>query len=124
VTQTIQHEWTDLGLLECLPVLPLEAAWFNMSALRRSWPHPALKRFTSGLPARFEDMSDPRCHGKHAACCPCFPVGHEQRAMPHLGMDRGHVSEIENGKRVINLLTLQTVASGLDTTMAKLLRGL
>ncbi|HXY04586.1 MAG TPA: helix-turn-helix transcriptional regulator [Terriglobales bacterium] len=42
----------------------------------------------------------------------------------HLGIDRGHVSEIENGKRVINLLTLQTVASGLDTTMAKLLKGL
>ena len=42
----------------------------------------------------------------------------------HLGMDRGHVSEIENGKRVINLLTLQTVASGLDTTMAKLLKDL
>jgi DNA-binding XRE family transcriptional regulator len=42
----------------------------------------------------------------------------------HLGIDRGHVSEIENGKRVINLLTLQTVASGLDTTMAKLLRDL
>jgi transcriptional regulator with XRE-family HTH domain len=39
-------------------------------------------------------------------------------------LDRGHISEIENGKRMMNLLTLQIVAKGLDTTMAKLLRGL
>jgi transcriptional regulator with XRE-family HTH domain len=42
----------------------------------------------------------------------------------HTGLDRGHISEIENGKRMMNLLTLQIVAKGLDTTMAKLLRGL
>lgn len=42
----------------------------------------------------------------------------------HTGLDRGHISEIENGKRMMNLLTLQTVAKGLDTTMASLLKGL
>lgn len=42
----------------------------------------------------------------------------------HTSLDRGHISEIENGKRMMNLLTLQTVAKGLDTTMSKLLRGL
>src|SRR5437660_1122224 len=31
----------------------------------------------------------------------------------HTGLDRGHISEIENGKRMMNLLTLQIVAKGL-----------
>lgn len=42
----------------------------------------------------------------------------------HLGINRGHLSDLELGKREIGLLMLQTVAKGLDTTMEKLLRGL
>ena len=42
----------------------------------------------------------------------------------HLGMDRGHVSEIECGKRMIALDTLQALAKGLDVTMSQLLKGL
>jgi transcriptional regulator with XRE-family HTH domain len=39
-------------------------------------------------------------------------------------MDRGHVSEIECGKRMITLDTLQALAKGLDVTMSQLLKGL
>jgi transcriptional regulator with XRE-family HTH domain len=42
----------------------------------------------------------------------------------YLGLSRGHISDLERGRREIGLLTLQTVAKGLDTTMAKLLKGL
>ena len=42
----------------------------------------------------------------------------------HTEMDRGHISEIENGKRVINIITLQVLARALDTTMSALLKGL
>lgn len=42
----------------------------------------------------------------------------------HLGVDRGHISEIENGKRMIRLETLQTIAKGFDMTMSALLKGL
>jgi len=42
----------------------------------------------------------------------------------HTGMDRGHISEIENGKKAINITTLQVLASALDTTMSALLKGL
>lgn len=42
----------------------------------------------------------------------------------HLGLDRGHISEIENGKRMIRLETLQTIAKGFDLTMSALLKGL
>ena len=42
----------------------------------------------------------------------------------YLGLSRGHISDLERGKREIGLLTLQTVARGLDTTMGKLLKGL
>ena len=41
----------------------------------------------------------------------------------HLGLDRGHVSEIECGKRMITLDTLQTLAKGFDLTMSALLKG-
>jgi transcriptional regulator with XRE-family HTH domain len=41
-----------------------------------------------------------------------------------LGMNRGHISDIERGKREVGIITLQVIATGLDTTMAKLLRGL
>jgi transcriptional regulator with XRE-family HTH domain len=42
----------------------------------------------------------------------------------HLGLDRGHISEIEHGKRMIRLETLQTIAKGFDLTMSALLKGL
>jgi transcriptional regulator with XRE-family HTH domain len=42
----------------------------------------------------------------------------------YLGINRGHLSDLEKGKREICLLTLQVIAKGLDTTMDRLLRGL
>ena len=42
----------------------------------------------------------------------------------YLGINRGHLSDLELGKREIGLLMLQVVARGLDTTMEKLLKGL
>lgn len=42
----------------------------------------------------------------------------------HLGMNRGHLSDIETGKREAGIITLQVIARGLDTTMSTLLRGL
>jgi len=42
----------------------------------------------------------------------------------YLGMNRGHLSDIELGKREARLLTLQAIAYGLDMTMSALLRGL
>jgi transcriptional regulator with XRE-family HTH domain len=42
----------------------------------------------------------------------------------HLDMNRGHISDIERGKREVGIITLQVIATGLDTTMANLLRGL
>jgi transcriptional regulator with XRE-family HTH domain len=41
-----------------------------------------------------------------------------------LDMNRGHISDIEQGKREMGLITLQVVARGLKTTMADLLKGL
>jgi transcriptional regulator with XRE-family HTH domain len=42
----------------------------------------------------------------------------------HLDMNRGHLSDIERGKREAGIITLQVIARGLDTTMANLLKGL
>jgi len=42
----------------------------------------------------------------------------------YLGINRGHLSDLEKGKREIGLLMLQVIAKGLDTTMDKLLKGL
>jgi transcriptional regulator with XRE-family HTH domain len=42
----------------------------------------------------------------------------------HSGLSRGHISEIEHGKREVGLLTLQTIAAGLDVSMSALLKGL
>lgn len=41
-----------------------------------------------------------------------------------LDMNRGHLSDIERGKREAGIITLQVIARGLGTTMARLLRGL
>ena len=42
----------------------------------------------------------------------------------HLDMNRGHISDIENGKREAGLITLQIMARGFGTTMSKILKGL
>ncbi len=42
----------------------------------------------------------------------------------YFGINRGHLSDLEAGKREIGILMLQVIAKGLDTTMAKLLQGL
>jgi transcriptional regulator with XRE-family HTH domain len=42
----------------------------------------------------------------------------------YLGINRGHLSDLEKGKREIGLLMLQVIAKGLDTTMERLLKGL
>jgi len=39
----------------------------------------------------------------------------------HLGINRGHLSDIELGKREVGIITLQIIARGLGTTMASLL---
>ena len=41
----------------------------------------------------------------------------------YLGINRGHLSDLESGKREIGLLMLQVIAKGLDTTMERLLKG-
>jgi transcriptional regulator with XRE-family HTH domain len=42
----------------------------------------------------------------------------------NLDMNRGHISDIEQGKREAGLITLQIIARGLHTTMAGLLEDL
>jgi transcriptional regulator with XRE-family HTH domain len=42
----------------------------------------------------------------------------------HLDMNRGHISDIELGKREPGVITLQVIARGLDTTMSDLLKDL
>jgi transcriptional regulator with XRE-family HTH domain len=39
-------------------------------------------------------------------------------------MNRGHLSDIERGKREVGIILLQVIAKGLDTSMASLLKGL
>jgi transcriptional regulator with XRE-family HTH domain len=41
-----------------------------------------------------------------------------------LDMNRGHISDIEKGKREVGIITLQVIARGLETTMSELLRRL
>jgi len=41
-----------------------------------------------------------------------------------LDMNRGHISDIENGKREAGVVTLQIIARGLGTTMVRLLKDL
>jgi len=41
-----------------------------------------------------------------------------------LDMNRGHISDIERGKREVGVITLQVIAKGLDTTMSSLLKSL
>jgi transcriptional regulator with XRE-family HTH domain len=39
-------------------------------------------------------------------------------------LNRGHISDIECGKREVGLITLQIIARGLHTSMSELLKGL
>jgi transcriptional regulator with XRE-family HTH domain len=39
-------------------------------------------------------------------------------------MNRGHISNIEQGKREVAIITLQVIARGLGTLMSELLRRL
>ena len=41
-----------------------------------------------------------------------------------LYMNRGHISDIEQGKREVGIITLQVIARGFGTTMSELLRRL
>jgi transcriptional regulator with XRE-family HTH domain len=42
----------------------------------------------------------------------------------YLDLNRGHISDIECGKREVGVVTLQIIARGLDTSMSRLLKGL
>jgi transcriptional regulator with XRE-family HTH domain len=42
----------------------------------------------------------------------------------HSGISRGHLSELEHGKREPGLLMLQDIADGLGISMSRLLSGL
>ena len=42
----------------------------------------------------------------------------------YLEMNRGHLPDVDPGKREAGLITLQIIATGLGTTMSKSLRGL
>jgi transcriptional regulator with XRE-family HTH domain len=42
----------------------------------------------------------------------------------YLDMNRGHISDIERGKREVGVITLQIIARGLATTMSALLKEL
>jgi transcriptional regulator with XRE-family HTH domain len=42
----------------------------------------------------------------------------------NLDMNRGHISDIELGKREAGLITLQIIARGLGTTMSEILKDL
>jgi transcriptional regulator with XRE-family HTH domain len=39
-------------------------------------------------------------------------------------MNRGHISDVEQGKREVGIVTLQVIARGLETTMSEILRKL
>jgi transcriptional regulator with XRE-family HTH domain len=42
----------------------------------------------------------------------------------YLDMNRGHISDIERGKREVGIITLQVIARGFGIEMSELLRGL
>jgi transcriptional regulator with XRE-family HTH domain len=42
----------------------------------------------------------------------------------YLDINRGHLSDIERGKREVGIIMLQIIARGLETSMANLLKGL
>jgi transcriptional regulator with XRE-family HTH domain len=42
----------------------------------------------------------------------------------NLDMNRGHISDLELGKREVGIITLQVIARGLNTSLETLIRGL
>ena len=51
-------------------------------------------------------------------------AGLSQVEMAHrFGIDRGHISETENGKRGVCLPMLETLADGFKITISELMRG-
>jgi transcriptional regulator with XRE-family HTH domain len=51
-------------------------------------------------------------------------AGLSQVEMSHtFGIDRGHISEIENGKRSPRLPMLETLAAGFKITISELMKG-
>lgn len=41
----------------------------------------------------------------------------------HLDKNRGHIPDVELGKREVGIITLRVIARGFDATMAKLPKG-
>jgi transcriptional regulator with XRE-family HTH domain len=39
------------------------------------------------------------------------------------GIDRGHVSDLENGKKLVGLAMLETLADGFGITISELMKG-
>ena len=51
-------------------------------------------------------------------------AGMSQGDMAHqFGIDRGHISEMENGKRNAGLPMLETLADGFKITISELMKG-
>jgi len=51
-------------------------------------------------------------------------AGLSQVEMAHkFGIDRGHISELENGKRRICLALLETLADGFKISISELMKG-
>ena len=51
-------------------------------------------------------------------------LGLSQVEMAHrFGIDRGHISEIENGKKYVCLPMLEVLARGFEVTVSELLKG-
>lgn len=51
-------------------------------------------------------------------------AGLSQVEMAHtFGIDRGHISELENGKRKICLALLETLADGFKVSISELMKG-
>jgi transcriptional regulator with XRE-family HTH domain len=42
----------------------------------------------------------------------------------YLDLSRGHISDIERGKREVGIITLQIIARGFGMSMSRLLKGL
>jgi transcriptional regulator with XRE-family HTH domain len=52
-------------------------------------------------------------------------AGLSQVEMAHkFGIDRGHISELENGKRKICLSLMETLADGFKVSISELMKGI
>ncbi|HEV2988123.1 MAG TPA: helix-turn-helix transcriptional regulator [Candidatus Angelobacter sp.] len=51
-------------------------------------------------------------------------AGMSQGDLSHkFGIDRGHVSDLENGKKLVGLAMLETLADGFKITISELMKG-